>query len=546
MRKKITLLVLSIILVLSILIGSTYSALFKVDEGVEQSYTTGNLEIISNATNDSVTLTNALPMEDSVGATSKPYTFKITNTGNLNYRFNVKFLSTTTDLENMINPENIKIMVNDNEPVTLYSLSLINGVILENIELSPMQSIEITIRVWLDINTQNTEIGKVFNAKIVTEGQAIHSDQTVHNSAYNVLASLNLTDSIKTDNPTFNKSSCSSGCGESTVGIYSMEDDIGISYYFRGDVTNNYVKFGKYNSDAYQRYNSATGVSTYDSTCSTGTNITCRKIASAGNDMYWRIIRINGDGTVRMIYAGTSARVNGVDWDATVESIGLSPFNINDDDSAYVGYMYGTVPSTSYNNAHTNTNDSSVKIALDAWYQKYLYNNYSSSIADAIYCNDRSLDTSVSGNMGFGIEYSRYGATKRMYSSPSLKCINANDRFTKNNSTIKTLDGLGTNKALTYPIGLITADETLVAGSGGSGNEYSYLALSDFYLSASPYGDFAEKASNYVVRFNSMVDLDGYASTSYHVLPVISLKADALKYSATSNGSMQYPFTITG
>ena len=126
MGKKITLLVLSIILVLTILIGTTYSALFKVDEGVEQSYATGNLEIISNATNGSVTLTNSLPMEDSIGATSTPYTFKITNTGNLSYKFNVKFLSTTTDLENMINPENIKIKVNDNEIMTFYITFVIN------------------------------------------------------------------------------------------------------------------------------------------------------------------------------------------------------------------------------------------------------------------------------------------------------------------------------------------------------------------------------------------------------------------------------------
>ena len=60
--------------------------------------------------------------------------------------------------------------------------------------------------------------------------------------------------------------------------MYAKEDDYTAttgmkSYYYRGAVDNNWVKFGK------------------DST---------------GKDIYWRIIRINGDGSIRMIYSGTT------------------------------------------------------------------------------------------------------------------------------------------------------------------------------------------------------------------------------------------------
>ena len=120
-----------------------------------------------------------------------------------------------------------------------------------------------------------------------------HQDVT----ADTTLSNLNLTSNGilgETDDGTiqFTGTSCSSGCSEATVGIYEAEDDLGKSYYFRGDVENNYVKFGK---------------------------------NSSGADMYWRIVRINGDGTVRMIYDGTSAHANGES--STDRQVGTSKYN---------------------------------------------------------------------------------------------------------------------------------------------------------------------------------------------------------------------------
>ena len=180
MKKKEILLIISIFLVVLILFSSSYALLFKSDQTDKQSYATGVLSITSEATNNSVTLNNALPMSDTDGASSTPYTFKITNTGNLSYKFNVMLLSTTT--ENQIGAEYIKVKVNDNAPVKLNSLT--NGVILSNITLKPEASVEISLRVWLDESTPNTEIGKSFNAKITTEGEAVYvsSDKSGANS----------------------------------------------------------------------------------------------------------------------------------------------------------------------------------------------------------------------------------------------------------------------------------------------------------------------------------------------------------------------------
>ena len=61
---------------------------------------------------------------------------------------------------------------------------------------------------------------------------------------------------------------------------------------------------------------------------------------------YWRIIRVNGDGTVRMIYDGTSKHKDGES--STDRRVTTSAFNSWWSDNAYVGYMYGT-PDSSHN-----------------------------------------------------------------------------------------------------------------------------------------------------------------------------------------------------
>ena len=177
MKKKIIFITISIFLVILILFSSTYALLFKTDETDKQSYTTGILSITSEAIGNSVTLNNSLPMSDSDGENSTPYIFRITNTGNLSYKFNVMLLSTTTD--NQIGSEYLKLKVNDNTIVKLNSLT--NGVILSDITLKPEEYIDVTLRVWLDENTPNTEIGKTFNAKITTEGQAVYTVETLPN-----------------------------------------------------------------------------------------------------------------------------------------------------------------------------------------------------------------------------------------------------------------------------------------------------------------------------------------------------------------------------
>ena len=490
MKKRI-LLIISIFVVVLILFSSSYALLFKSNQTDKQEYTTGMLEITSETLSGSVTLNNPLPMSDSDGENTTPYVFRITNTGNLTYKFNIMLLSTTTD--NQISSNYIKLKVNTDTPVKLNSLT--DGIILSNITLKPGKSIDVTLRVWLSEDTPNTEIGKTFNAKITTEGEAIYTK----NPAKETLTNLGLT--VSSGTPDFSKTSCSSGCDESTVGIYEAEDDIGTSYYFRGDVENNYVYFAGF---------------------------------------YWRIIRINGDGSVRMIYAGTIARDNGYNGsDINAMNIGSSTFNTSYTDNAYVGFMYGTTGSSSYDLTHTNTNDSTIKGVLDTWYNSNIKNTRNEQyVVDAIYCNDKEVSTSNSlGYTGSGTakEKTTYKAFERLYDNktPTLKCSQTNDRFTVNDS----INAVAGNGTLTNPIGLITADEMYYAGDiyNANNSKYYLYAGSDYWtMTPSHY-----QVGAYLFVVNDPLKTADTSRTM--VRPVISISGIALN---AGTGTKNDPFKI--
>lgn len=516
-KKKIMIIVSSIILVLAALFTTTYSLFYKEDVAANPSnYSTGLLQIEATSLSDTISLDSALPMTDEEGIETTPYVFSIKNTGNVDYKFDVKLLSTSS---NTINSQYIKLKIDNGNPVVLSSLT--NSIIKSNVVVKAKESINITLRVWLSKDTPNTEIGKTFNSQIVIDGQSIYTS-TNNDPALDTLTNLGL--SVDTEHtPDFTTCSGNSGIkkndsdetlatgvGDNTNGIYKSEDDLGNSYYFRGNITNNYVYFAK---------------------------------------NWWQIIRINGDGTIRMIYTS-----NPNDSSAN-QYISESHFNNNYNDNAYVGYMYGTAGSSTYNATHTNTNSSTIKTVIDTWYQNNL-SSYSKYIADAIYCNDREvvqvnnvLGMTLTGN-GAGTNESAYAGPNRTYidHAPTLKCKNKNDRFTTNST-------LG-NGALTNPIALITSDEVVMGGGTGfDAATMTYIKNDNYYL-------YPVNGNYWYWTMTPFVYLDGGAnvgdvgrggkfggSVGYNsvnrdfraVRPVVSLKSDAI---GGGVGTVNNPFYV--
>ena len=320
----------------------------------------------------------------------------------------------------------------------------------------------------------------------------------------------------------------------SDKGMYKAQDDLGTSYYFRGAVDNNWLKYGKYTKDTYITMDSNRNYSLVES-CN-GLNL-CAKLASKGDDMYWRIIRINGDNSIRMIYTGTSAPDSNTKVVMTesandfgyirATSAGMSKFNQNYDNAEYVGYMY------TIGEQHGTSKSSDIKTYLDNWYANYTdLNKTGTKITDQIYCNDRTASTSdvaysttnyttLTSWNSTGTTY-YYGANGRVWNdpvSPDYKCPVASDKF-----TTTTTKG---NGKLTNPVGLITADEITFAGlPAGKTNNSFYLYTGAYYWAGSPYAFGGDTSGEFLVDDVGSLDLDLVYSNG-GVRGVVSLSSES-------------------
>ena len=377
--------------------------------------------------------------------------------------------------------------------------------------------------------------GKNFTGKIyaISKGCSSEDGTTVKKGYETILANNGGAASMTT----LTSTDFATATTASDKGMYKAQDDLGTSYYFRGAVDNNWVKYGKYTKDAYIVMDRKYNYSLVDS-CN-GFNF-CTKLASKGDDMYWRIIRINGDNSIRMIYTGTTAPDSNTKvvmtertyisdlLQYTVTSAGASKFNQKSDSAEYVGYMY------TIGEQHGTSQSSDIKTYLDNWYANYTdLNKTGTKITDQIYCNDRTASTSnvsystanyttlTSWNSKGTLYF--YGANGRINkdNNPMLTCAVDSDRFTVNK-----INGKG-NSALTYPIGLITIDEVEMAGNNFNESVKShYLYTGAHYWTGTPAafdGDFSFEYSAMDESGFSMSD----AGIRFAARGVVSLSSES-------------------
>jgi len=532
----------SICLMLLLSIGVSYSMWRQTLVGTSSIVATTNcFDVSITSEENAISLgDDAIVKADYIGKAKTPYTFTIKNTCNVKatYSVNLILFSTTTDgTDKTLDEQYVKAYLQGNDKETLSIVSkldslsndvmvndmkitasnLKSGYVLTSDVIGANESVTYNLNLWID-NSSEEELSsnlindKVFNAKIYIKSEPTNNDSTIIKSETNDVL---LTSAILRNNESKGTADLTTAPTDETSGIYEAEDDYGISYYFRGTniSTNNHVIFGT---------------------------------DSSGNQICWRIIRINGDGTVRIMY-------NGITTDDTCSTdytdIGFSVFNSQDDDNAYAGYMFGSTGAETYAETHANENSSTIKGVLDEWYVDNLL-GYENFIADNGFCNDRSID--IETYKGYGTNYTVYEAGVRLMEAtpkPSLRCTQNNDFFTTGTVETKT-SGITGNGKLTYPIGLITADELVFGGtrgklddleSFGSCQEWEswLIKKSGGYWSMTPYYHGGPMYS-YILTECALrgVNVDG--ATYYR--PVISLSKNVM---ATGYGTESEPYKIS-
>ena len=434
---------------------------------------------------------------------SSANTFSITNKSKTNFTYDIvlKNYKNTTKTNgylvykitstNGYNMTEFKDMPKDGE--NTYDLVIARGITIEP-GSSNKQSYTLEIKYLDSTEDQSIDMGSTVTGSLyIVESTTNENNQYTKGTLGYQIMEDNSNIKERTD---FSKTYTDVNIGT----MYKATEDNTDVYYFAGDARNNWVKFGGY---------------------------------------YWRIIRTNSDGSIRLLYHGTSPETqNAYIGDSEIA------FNENYNDSMYVGYKYGT--SGSLENNRSNTNDSTIKKTIDAWYKDNLVNYTKYLSTSAVYCNDRELGSgtySATGDKFYYVGYTRLGANK----NPSYNCTNEYDAFSVNN----------TKAQLTYPIALMTADEISYAGGvwiknaatwyylNSKGNASIKNGQNEWWLLSAASWDTDK--SSVVFKISSAQDRKaqfGAQSVQYklHVRPVISLKSDVLHKSG--DGSATNPYEI--
>ena len=508
--KKQVMLILATVVLVGTLAVTTSFAVFEETKSnaTDQKMTIGNLDVTYTG-GSAISITDINPMTDStaLSKTNNIYTFTIKNTGNVPYNFKVKVINNPSYTSNLLPHQYIRYSLNGGSASVLGSgqadYELTSGVI----EAGATNTYN--LRLWVaDASTYslpNSVLGQEIHLKISVEGKA-GSEWLPSNFKDRILA-LN---EIKT--PITTPGAAISTASEALLA--SAEDDYGTSYYFRGAVTNNYVEFA---------------------------------------NKCWRIVRVGGDGSVKLILHNdnTTGAANPCDSANNSTSAAFarysgetykSAFNTNYNDNAYVGFKFGTVGSSTYEATHANTNNSTILTNLETWYTNNL-KDYADKIADTEWCNDKTNVTDTTYNpwnysnvngSGYAKNVTYYGATQRLVSAsgstggtgPSLKCT-------------------GKLSKITSKIGLITADELAFAGYAYDlNNTTTYLqenATDTWWWSLSPRIFNGSDARVWRVGASIGYFGDNRVGNTLGVRPSISLKSTT---NVTGDGTSSSPFII--
>ena len=554
-KKQLTLVIVSLLVVV-LSVSLAYFTAQIIGKGKDVSVSSADLKIIFTDSDGSISGSNIEP-----GKWDVTKTFTIENKSNETYKYNIVIqdlvntfvtngylqykITSTNGGYNMTEFEDIPKSSIATDTILAYSASIDVGV---------TQSYTIEFKYANDESVdQSDDMGKTLSGKLfITEGTI---DPAVYYAGYE---KGTIGYQIMSDNPTrLTRTDFNTTFTETNTGtLYKATESIAGNtskdvYYFAGDAKNNWVKFGKYQNDLirYRGYYSATSTTDYhdystmdECTSASSYNINCTeyKYANTGDDIYWRIIRTNHDGSIRLLYSGTS-------HNTTAGYIATSSFTDKAKmDPMYAGYMYGTTGSLENN--RLNTNDSTIKTYIDNWYNNNLssYSKYIST--EAVYCNDRELAPGQTYSTSSSFDYA---PSRRLDTNkPTYNCTNNKDAFSGNNSEAK----------LTYPIGLMTADEIAYAGGKVTPNlpsPYAWYYLnsaggsitgSTTWWSLSPDDSRDSLVGVPDVWIVCGSDLpgrlqSGFAFTKSGVRPAISLKTCTLWTSG--NGTPETPYEIS-
>ena len=546
---------------------------------------------------------NLYPVDDKSDGISKDITVKTDKVSSKPVTFNL-YLDLTDVPEELMEDSFKWAIYRDNELIASDSITKnivecsknnTNHIVLVSNETVDTTLKKYTLYLWIDGNMTNpdTMMNKSFKFKLHADGE-----NAIINDLFNVMKKQAVLDNKKSTYV-----SSSSGIDFSKIssdtngkGVYirsGTENDTYPIYYYRGAVDNNNVLFANfcwkivrttetggikliYNGEPSNGTCNNTGNSTQISTSAFNTKYnspayvgymygtpytySTKSMSSVTDTYYYGNDVTYENGTYTLINTITSnswsSIYNTSDGIYNHHYTCLSTGNT----CSSVYYIYYTDSSTAYYITLTdgkkvedalsemldyNTNNSTIKTVIDNWYSTNM-TGYTNKLEDTVWCNDRSIYTlngwdpngGVTSANSFDNSSLLFSAYNRVWNthSPNLTCSRDIDKFTTSSSN--------GNGSLTYPVGLLTVDEIMLAGLAGAGSEiYNnsyYLYTGNYWWAGSV--DFFD----YGYAYGFGVDSDHFGSSYVNysvpgVRPCISL---ALGIEITGSGTVDDPYVV--
>ena len=571
MKKRIVILVVSLIAITGIIVGVSY-AFFSIGGSQEQAnnFISGCLNISLTSNSASINLTNTYPITDIEGLETTSYDFTITNTcsSETNYRINLESLNKQI---NSLGADYIKVALSSDTVDNVISKLSSNTSVTPEIDgayesynlytgtLKGEESKTYHLKLWIDYDaTKEEAANKTYQSKInviasstIDDSEILTSEEILFDKSPEFImaeASVNMpkvkycfssdnicTPSLEPDEimdnrmrvfadhykyktkkvstvlgelevtPSPNKiimcaqldsttkTVCSSvfvlNPGTTSSESYRLdsvlvegEDDYGTTYYFfEGTSTtvrsNNWLKFAGF---------------------------------------YWNIVRINGNGSVRIIYAGKSIEER--ENDDFIQSSVFAP------DPPNVGIKWGYIGYMRKEDGDIgNEIDSTVKQIIDQWYENNLLDFSKYLDEDVGFCGDRIFSNSISS---FHERLNNF--------TPTFKCINSeNDLYTISSAAVG-------NRALQYPIGMLSGDEVVFAGM-----DMDYSNNFNFLNSKMPHWTMTPMHSSAlaVVAADGTIGMDFSSRVEAGIRPVVNLRSDI---EIIGKGTVNDPYFVVG
>ncbi len=273
----------------------------------------------------SISLKNAASMTDASGQKTKPYTFSVTNNCDNETSYTVILSSKTGSFDDKFISTSL-----NNEKARVLSTTLENKIykvdeeystthILAQGSIKKGETAKFDLRLWINAKATYEDVkDETWEGEVkVINGIKEVEDLRILSNKMKTIA--------KTTTPDFTKTSTIDD------GVYALEDNDGTSYYYRGASANNYLKLG---------------------------------------NLYFRILRLNGNGSLRVYYDEIATDINS---EETIDRLAKDE----------------VVPIIEGNETNLNTE-------LNNWYNENITNNdLDKYLTESTFCIDTksSIDT---------------------------------------------------------------------------------------------------------------------------------------------------------